>query len=504
MKKTLAILLAALMLLAMLPMTVMAEAEKVTIEFFYSPWASAPYAGVDPYEAYAEEKYGCDFVLTPATDFETQLLTRAAAEDMPDVIIYNATQLDRLLEQGVVCEDWTPFLEKMPTISASLTDIQKAYFTRDGKMVACPGLPGGYNAGLLIRQDWLDNLGLEMPTTPEELIECMRAFTFNDPDGNGENDTWGYTTHGAGKSLGDASKFMTMWDRDGINFYIDDDGNINHPINDGTFLTFLEFMNTIVSEGLCYPDWYTQGDEEQYVEIYNGKIGVVTNSPHHVIMKTDIARNYDESIIGEWAVVPIDQFGGKIVSRSVLGAIRTVSAETAQDPVKMDIICRYLDEGTFPNEDFFILRGGYKVDGYDVLTQISDGIYFLGKSSPDNVTVREQGSIMFGWGQMVQAEGLRYVQSVSSEPTACDTYRCDIVSQVEAFDDYDGAYQLIVSDPTDTETSSNMINEFAISFILGNKTAEDYEGFVADWMNACGNQLYEDAEESFRAFNLIK
>lgn len=43
--------------------------------------------------------------------------------------------------------------------------------------------------GWLIRQDWLDNLGLTMPATVEELTEVARQFTFNDPDKNGKDDT---------------------------------------------------------------------------------------------------------------------------------------------------------------------------------------------------------------------------------------------------------------------------------------------------------------------------
>lgn len=39
--------------------------------------------------------------------------------------------------------------------------------------------------GAMIRQDWLDKLGLEMPTTQEELVEVLRAFKTGDPNGNG-------------------------------------------------------------------------------------------------------------------------------------------------------------------------------------------------------------------------------------------------------------------------------------------------------------------------------
>ena len=42
--------------------------------------------------------------------------------------------------------------------------------------------------GAMIRKDWLDNLGLEMPTTQEELVEVLRAFKTQDPNVNGVAD----------------------------------------------------------------------------------------------------------------------------------------------------------------------------------------------------------------------------------------------------------------------------------------------------------------------------
>lgn len=48
MKKILATFLAVALLLSAVPHRGYGEAERETIEFFYSPWASSPYAGVDP------------------------------------------------------------------------------------------------------------------------------------------------------------------------------------------------------------------------------------------------------------------------------------------------------------------------------------------------------------------------------------------------------------------------------------------------------------------------
>lgn len=54
----------------------------------------------------------------------------------------------------------------------------------------------------MIRQDWLENLGLEMPTSLDELYDVLYAFTYNDPDGNGVDDTYGITSAGGGKGVG--------------------------------------------------------------------------------------------------------------------------------------------------------------------------------------------------------------------------------------------------------------------------------------------------------------
>ena len=46
-----------------------------------------------------------------------------------------------------------------------------------------------------IRYDWLENLGLDVPETFEDPKDVLIAFTNDDPDGNGEDNTWG-TSYG--------------------------------------------------------------------------------------------------------------------------------------------------------------------------------------------------------------------------------------------------------------------------------------------------------------------
>lgn len=43
----------------------------------------------------------------------------------------------------------------------------------------------------MVRKDWLDKLGLDVPKTLDDVVEVARAFKNDDPDGNGVDDTWG-------------------------------------------------------------------------------------------------------------------------------------------------------------------------------------------------------------------------------------------------------------------------------------------------------------------------
>lgn len=63
--------------------------------------------------------------------------------------------------------------------------------TFDEKIMAIPNLSDIETAipVVWVRQDWLDELGLEGPETVEDVAEITRAFMEEDPDGNGKDDT---------------------------------------------------------------------------------------------------------------------------------------------------------------------------------------------------------------------------------------------------------------------------------------------------------------------------
>src|SRR5690606_7099573 len=83
-----------------------------------------------------------------------------------------------------------------------VTTDQLKLFQTSGKFARAP-IPFAKTryVSYYVRQEWLDKLNLKVPTNYEEMVNVMKAFVENDPDGNGKKDTFGMTAAGNGTSI---------------------------------------------------------------------------------------------------------------------------------------------------------------------------------------------------------------------------------------------------------------------------------------------------------------
>ncbi|NEA32476.1 sugar ABC transporter substrate-binding protein [Streptomyces sp. SID13031] len=127
-------------------------------------------------------------------DFETKLSQRAAQKDLPDIVMNDSSQLGTMVSQGIVREVDLSAIKGSDQLLESALASAKA---GDGKTYGVP-----YSAqasALLIRKDWRSKTGLPVPKTWDQLTALAKAFTTQDPDGNGKNDTFGLAVPGSTK-----------------------------------------------------------------------------------------------------------------------------------------------------------------------------------------------------------------------------------------------------------------------------------------------------------------
>lgn len=130
-------------------------------------------------------------------------LALSGADELPDIIpVYDSGLLAEMIDSGQVKEITEILESEMPERLKPIYNRYNETFLpveRDGKiygMAISPAL--AETEVLFIRQDWLDKLNLKAPTNIEEFETVIKEFSTQDPDGNGQDDTYGFSYSGNG------------------------------------------------------------------------------------------------------------------------------------------------------------------------------------------------------------------------------------------------------------------------------------------------------------------
>lgn len=131
----------------------------------------------------------------------------------------------------------------------------------------------GTNQYLMIRKDWLDKLNLPVPKTTEDYLKVAKAFTDNDPDGNGKKDTLGSTFQnidvffGLGQSSSNAEQFGPV-----TSYFVKNDEYVRQWEQPKAALAF---KKSLYDAGAVDKDIYTDKNGAKAQQDWvNGKLGI--------------------------------------------------------------------------------------------------------------------------------------------------------------------------------------------------------------------------------------
>lgn len=309
------------------------------------------------------------------TDQDMKVQAASAADTLPDFFVASREVWLRLAQNGMLA-DVTDLYSKMPKRTEIMFDQAAKDFTSiDGRSYgfATPATIVR-NEGVLIRKDWLDNLGLAIPKTTDEFLNVMRAFTFNDPDKNGKNDTWGYgafielTTYEAYpgrrfEPLMGAFGVEGTWDMTKANFGL--------SIHDPAFFEYMKYMKTIIDEGLIDPNWMAYKKDDFRAAWKQGKFGMMREQNAAYAASNNYAPFDANFPNGSWVIVdpPVGPSGKSSVGAEVRGLrIWCISAKAAEEG-KADKIAQMF-EWMATDEGYLLCGWGQEGINY----QMKDGI----------------------------------------------------------------------------------------------------------------------------------
>ncbi len=236
-----------------------------------------------------------------------QVNIRIAGGDMPDAFLgVNFTNYELAIygDDGTFI-DLTPYLteEYMPNLTRILDenpDIRSAITMSDGCIY---GLPSGEKMGTagigreedysiytipqfsMINKAWLDELGLEVPTTLDELHTALKAFADHDMSasyyGNAAGSTipmsTGFDEWCWGQNIFYAGFGFTNWPNDVCkDLTLRPDGTCEFVCATDQYREAVTYFHDWFAEGLMDPEMFSQSDTQLIAKCSQGYVGVST------------------------------------------------------------------------------------------------------------------------------------------------------------------------------------------------------------------------------------
>ena len=267
-------------------------------------------------QKWMEDRYNLDIdiIALPGWSDATSKISLLMGDETqrPDIIWWWNMEADytKWVDAGLLV-DVSPYMKKYTNMVAYYNSVDPGvmfYASGDNGIYRIPGdVAEPACETLWIRKDWLDNLGLAVPTTLDELEDCLYKFTFDDPDGNGVDDTYGWN--------GDGYDYRTFWpwiqgsgDGNGrMDFLRLEDGSYIYGPTTDDCKEWLGRVAKLYADGVIDPSIITDTDRDE--EMANGGFGatyswVSWNNPSSGTMQSFYASNPD----AEW--IPIDMVSG--------------------------------------------------------------------------------------------------------------------------------------------------------------------------------------------------
>ena len=430
-------------------------------------------------------------------DYNTKLNTLIAADTLPDIFNTSGQTAIDLRDAGKLLDYSGLLAENAPNIVATYQngELEAMAVNSDGGVYGLVGLGSQIIENLIIRKDWLANVGMEVPTTLDELYEVMKAFTLNDPDGNGQNDTYGFV--GTGDNVAFYENIFAAYGIPMGQMILLEDGTVTTYMKHENYLKAVEYFRRLYQEGIMDPDFATLTMMETFERLWNGTCGMlgfravgITNNWYPGRYTFEVPEN-PEDIFAQ--VLLTSEVTGETVGAvaehvGTTGCACAISAKCANPEAALKII----DYMYFTKEGQDLIYLG--VDG--VMFQWTDeanGKYERLGDYKDDTLHRAAGAFVYGSGYTVDNAENRTLNACTREMQAKEKEVAIDYVFIPVTLDAQAEYG--------TSLGALQWEAFCNLIVTTGDVQAEYEEFVSRWEEEGGLELEEEATEWYAANN---
>jgi putative aldouronate transport system substrate-binding protein len=435
----------------------------------------------NPYLKYIEDNTQLDVhvQIPPKEVYEEKLNVLMTSDRVPDMLdSFNNVWVDSNIKQGTLLP-LDDLIDKYgPELKAKIPQEAWDRVRYNGKIYAIPSLNEVKGTELMYgRKDWLDRLGLKPPVTLDDYYNVIKAFTLDDPDGNGLNDTYGLIlTEILGRSAPFFGAFGTQLDE-----WLERDGKLVYGSVLPETKEALQFLNRLYKEKLLDPEFPLNKNSTLNEKIAGGKVGLFSAAWYDTRGPIDQNKAMDPN--AQWTALEFPtgpQGKNGVYSNDLIRGYNVIPVR-ASNP---EGVIRFLN---------FIVGKGYK----DLKLGFENEIW----SMVDGKMVTN-----FSEHNKHLYRGM-YQSLVDVNDPVLDKERLDSLGDFHLFDNLQTIEKHLIPNlfygvPTPSMANDNWkktsINELFIKIIVGVEPIDSFDRFVESWYREGGSDITREVNEWYK------
>ncbi|WP_251551555.1 extracellular solute-binding protein [Neobacillus muris] len=457
-------------------------------------WSPILYVATAPTEVVTQKieeatNTNLTFNWIPDATKDERMIAAIASGDMTDIVSLPTTlttnsSVRQALKSGVFWEV-SKYLDDYPNLKKISEDRREAA-SIEGNLYGVPFQKDFARGGLLIRKDWLDNLGLKVPTNLDELYEVAKAFTEDDPDGNGKDDTFGWSDrnelrYGSFKTLASYFGVPNGW-------AVDKNGKFTPEHETKEYKETMDYSRKLYKNGYLDKDFAVTSKDDQLQKFAQGKAGIYAG----LISITQL-KNMASGINNKIEIVPQNKIAGpdgeyRIWSEgNGVNGLLAFPKSAVKTEAELKRVLQFVND--MMNEDVFMLMtGGIKETHY---------------------TIDENGAYKILDNPLWQKD----VQGFSGSRPSEITYKLkdadpdkqlvnDMISENDEISIMDPTVPLESATATERGTElQKIIIDATIKYIMGEIDEKGFDAEVKKWKESGGDQMKKEYEEAYKKAN---
>lgn len=431
-----------------------------------------------------------EFSWIPDPSKEERINTSLASNSLADIVtltILDNSSVRNALKAGMFWEV-SPYLDEFPNL-AKISQDTRTSASIAGKLYGVPFQKSLARNGVVLRKDWLDKLGLQVPKTTDELMEVAKAFTEKDPDGNGKKDTTGFMdrsdlVYGAFKTLGSYFGTPNYWS-------VDDAGKMTPEFDTEAYVKTMDYMKTLYDGGYINQDFAVTAKTDQQQNFAQGKagiyVGALFDSKNLLNLSKGIQDGMDLVMVNDITSTGNEADRAIWAGNNGIGGLLSFPKSEVKDENELRRILKFVND--LMNEDVYgLMTYGikdvhYTIDGEQAVT-IKDTDLWKQEVQPFSASRPLENGFIIHDADPLKVEADKLIVENAKYAVLNPAYSLES----ETYSTQGSELQKIMTDAT-------------YKYILDKIDLDGFKAEVEKWKKSGGSKIITEYEVAYKAVN---